>query len=174
MLPLISAIQRHVATVAIGPSTVRGQGAAGIAHAARGYLAVLPLNRFRVSDNALFRRALDTATTELKSALPRKAQSWGLARKCLNIFLRDSFYNAHLLKRYGLSAADSFFEIPLDAKVARKLRRFAGRGKLPPWPGVKKLRPEVSDTYQASALDLSTSWRIERVYLDSYLWVDGR
>lgn len=174
MLPLVSAIQKHVAVVAIGPSTVRGQGASGVVAAAQGYLASLALDEFGVREKAEFDRSLETATAKLVTSFPKQARSWGLARKCLNIFLRDAFYNAFLAPKYGLSASESFYEVPLDGVVAKELRRHAGRKRLPTWPGVKHLTPAVSETYQKYALELSRSWGISRVNLDTYLWVEGR
>jgi len=171
---LTSAIQKHVATVSISPSTVRGQGAPGVVAVVRDHLASLRLSRFRVSDRGAFRRSLEGATQDLVSALPAAARSWGLARKCLNVFLRDSFYNARLVSEFGLGVAEPFFEVPLDRIVAKELRRHAGRGLLPIWPGVRHLTADMSEVYQAFALELSASWGIARVYLDTYLWVEGR
>jgi hypothetical protein len=173
MLPLISAIQRHVAVASTGPSTVRGQGP-GVSVAAREFLAVLPLRSFSAATEAYFRSSLDEATNDLVNSLPASARSWGLARKCLNIFLRNSFYNAHLASEYDLQASESFYEIPLDRIVARELRKRAGRNRLPRWPGVKHLEFSVSESYQTYAFELARAWNIRRVYLDTYLWVEGR
>jgi hypothetical protein len=174
MLPLRAAIQRHVAIVAISASTVRGQGIGGVVAAARSFLAVLPLQPFGASSEGSFRKALDEATSNLLNSLPKPAQSWGLARKCMNIFLRDSFYNSHLAKAHQLAAAAPSYEVPLDGVVARALWKLAPRNQLPTWLGVKHLLPAVSEIYQSFALDLSHKWKIDGVYLDTYLWVDWR
>lgn len=173
-LPLIPAIQRHVAVFAVGPATVRGQGAKGVVAAAQEFLSEVPLRLFARGTEASFRRALDSATEDLALSFPKPARSWGLARKCLNIFLRDAFYNSHLAPRFHLEAAKPFYELPLDGVVARALHDLAGPKKLPRWPGVKHLQPVTSETYQAFAHDLSRKWKIDRVYLDTYVWVENR
>lgn len=99
MKPLIEAIQAHVAIVAISPSTVRGQGAKGVVAAARDFLKVLPLDPFSAGGEAGFVSVLERSTMDLISTLPAGAKSWGLARKCVNIFLRDAFYNFYLRPR---------------------------------------------------------------------------
>ena len=172
-LPLIPAIQKHVAVFAIGPATVRGQGARGVVAAAREFLAELPLRSFARSTEASFRRSLDSATEDLALSFPKPARSWGLARKCLNIFLRDAFYNSHLAPRFHLELAKPFYEVPLDGVVARALINLAEPKTLPVWPGVKHLQPPTSEIYQAYALELSRNWRIDRVYLDTYIWVEN-
>jgi hypothetical protein len=107
------------------------------------------------------------------AALPRPARSWGLARKCLNIFLRDCFYNAYLRDAYGLVVAESWLEVPLDSVVAEGLNKNLTVA-LPRWPGVKRVTPDLSARYQDEALNLSRDWGITRVHLDTYLWVAGR
>jgi hypothetical protein len=174
LLSLPQAIQRHVALVSISATTVRGKGNRGAVAAARGFLAVLPLRSFGVSNEVRFQEALDAATRNLLRNLPKGARSWGLARKSLNIFLRDAFYNGLLASTYGLASSAPFYEIPLDGIVAHELRRRAGRGRLPTWLGVKRLTPTMSETYQTFALEHSRKLNIERVYLDTYLWVEGR
>ena len=159
---------------AVGPATVRGQGAAGVVAAAQEFLSEIPLRSFAKSTESSFRNALDSATEDLALAFPKPARRWGLARKCLNIFLRDAFYNSHLAPRFNLDRAKAFYELPLDGVVARALIRLAKPKTLPVWPGVKHLQPVTSEAYQAFALDLSRRWKIDRVYLDTYVWVENR
>src|SRR5690348_8951286 len=90
VLPLAAAIQRHVAVGSIVPSTVSGQGARGVVPAVRDFLATLPLRPFSVNGEGPFRQALDSATNALVARLPATARSWGMGRKCLNLFLRDA------------------------------------------------------------------------------------
>jgi|TARA_Y100000294_G_C8386714_1_gene269043 hypothetical protein len=47
------------------------------------------LARFATRDRAAFNRPLDGHTLRLMAKLPERGASWGLARKLLNIFLRD-------------------------------------------------------------------------------------
>jgi hypothetical protein len=170
---LTEAIKERAAVVAVGPSTARGQGAPGVVDALRDALKEVPLSRFSKSGQGGFRRALDASTQSVMQTLPRPARSWGLARKCLNIFLRDCFYNAYLRDAYGLVAAEPWFEIPLDRVVAEGLKENVGMA-LPRWPGVKRVSPELSTDYQEAALVLSRCWGITRVHLDTYLWIAGR
>ena len=170
---LIEAIKKRAAVVAVGPSTARGQGVAGVVGRLRTALDAVPLSKFSTSKQMHFSRALDASTKKVMAALPPRARSWGLARKCLNIFLRDCFYNGYLRGAYRLGAAEPWYEVPLDRAVADGLKTHFKR-KLPRWPGVKRVTPEISEPYQEAALLLSRSWGISRVHLDTFLWVDGR
>lgn len=171
-MELIDAVRRRVAVVAIGASTVRGQGVKGVVAATRDFLSSLPLNRFGTNRVQSYQAELDEVTADLKSAFPKGARSWGLARKCMNIILRDCFYNFYLREHFGLVRAKDFYEIPLDSIVAKALRSKAFR--LPCWPGVKYLTPGVSDAYQQAASELAAEWDTERVHLDTFLWTRER
>jgi len=84
-------IQTRIATVAIGASTLRNQGASNVVSNTREFLKRLDLRRFKAKTAIVFRDALDRETNKLKNALPIGARNWGAARKALNIFLRDVF-----------------------------------------------------------------------------------
>lgn len=172
--PLVVQIQHFVARASITASAVRSQGTRGVKEAATAHLAGLPLSDFALRDGVQFRKVLDRETKALIQALPRRARSWGLARKCLNIFLRDAYYNADLRRHYGLSAAAKHYEIPLDRIVAQELKKMAGRGQLPVWPGVKHLTAPISDTFQAFASSRAAANGIARVHVDAFLWTAGR
>jgi hypothetical protein len=118
----------------------------------------------------VFRARLDEATDELRRELPKQARSWGLARKLTNIFLRDALYTTYLCEEFGLNVAEKFFEIPLDSITSRHLRESAGVGVLPRWEGVKYLKVDASDRYQAYADEIARDWEIPRVHLDTYWW----
>ena len=167
----LATIQHHVARLSVGASAARGQGVPDVVRKARSYLAAdLPLRRFGVRGARSFNAALDRETVRLQRVLPRGAQSWGMARKLLNIFLRNALYTGYLREAYHLDAAKELYEVPLDSIVAKELRRGVGRGELPRWPGVKYLRREVSDQYQAEALRRAGELGTERVHLDAYWW----
>lgn len=165
----LDAIQRMLARGAVGPSTVRGQGPPGVAAAVRSFLAVLRLEPFGTSDARKFAAELDRQTSRLMEALPDGAQTWGLARKCLNIFLREALYNVYLREEYGLERAEALCEIPLDSLVAEGLRSRRPR-TLPTWPGVRHLDPETSSAYQAAASCIAAEEGIVRVHLDAVFW----
>jgi hypothetical protein len=137
-------MQQYIAVTTIGTSTLRKQGASGVIEAAQKYLAVVDLSAFSAGNENDFLAALNAQTEQLRTALPAGAQNWGAARKALNLFLRDICYNRFLGEHHGLAAAEDWMEIPLDGVVARELKRLAGRGKLPQWPGLKKLTAAVS------------------------------
>ena len=108
------------------------------------------------------------ATRRLQACLPRRAASWGLARKLLNIFVRDSLYTSYLAKKYGLIAMERFLEIPLDSITSKRIRKKAP--ELPRWLGVKHLSPDTSAAYQAVALLIAKRRHMARVHLDASWW----
>lgn len=168
-VPFIEAVQTRAARIACSASATRGQGA-GVVASGRGFLAQLPLAQFAVSRPSLFLRRLDEATQGLCGALPKSGRSWGLARKVLNIFLRDALYSTYLSEEFFLSRAENCLEVPLDSITARHLCQAAGRGMLPRWLGVKHLTPQASAAYQAFAAEYGASHDITRVHLDTYWW----
>ncbi len=89
---LLQAIQSRAARISVGASTVRGRGNAGVVAASRSHLRRVDLSRFGQTTRARFNKNLDSATIALRDSLPRGARHWGLARKVLNIFLRDCLY----------------------------------------------------------------------------------
>ena len=169
-MDLVPIIQAHVARVAITPSAARRQGAKGVVQAARRFLAESDLRPFGTSDRARFGDALDLETDRLGSSLPAPAGTWGLSRKLLNIFLRDALYTHYLCDHYGLAPSEHLLELPLDSITAGKLRKIAGRGRLPPWTAVKRLTPTASAEYQAAALHVAKEFGVARVHLDALWW----
>lgn len=166
----LPAIQRRAARVAVGASAARGQGAPGLVLSAREFLAELPLGQFGVSDARLFRRRLDAATERLKRRLPARGRSWGIARKLLNIFLRDALYTRYLEEANTLRRAEAYLEVPLDSITAGRMRAAVPRGSLPRWSGVRHLTVEASDLFQAAALAEAKRYGVARVHLDALWW----
>lgn len=166
---LLKALQVRAARIAIGSSSMRGRGSKGAVKAGRDFLNGLSLSSFGTSDLQNFRSALDAATLALKEAFPRGSRYWGLARKGLNIFLRDCLYTVYLRDAYALDVAERFFEVPLDSLSGQELSRIAD-GRLPRWRTVRGLKPELSDEYQAIASEYAESKRIPRVHLDVFWW----
>jgi hypothetical protein len=168
---LLKAFQSRAARMAVGASTVRGQRVSGIVEAARAHLRDLPLEEFSVTQRTAFDGELDARTQQLKAALPAGARRWGLARKVLNIFLRDCVYSVHLRDAHGLGGIEDFLELPLDrvtadalcmadARVAcirtpprtsprrMELHAFTWTPSGGPWAGTRRLpqaRPSVTD-----------------------------
>jgi len=167
-------VQSRTARVAIGASTVRGRGNTGTVAASRQFLRSLPLQRFALTQLGRFAAELDRTTDDLRAALPRNAQHWGLARKILNVFLRDCLYTTYLSEAYQLQRAENFLELPLDSITARQLQLVAGRGVLPRWPGVRHVTPDVSAQFQAVAAKEAKARKIARAHLDALWWSAGR
>jgi hypothetical protein len=163
------ALQRRTAALAIGASTVRGAGRAGTARAARAFFAALKLSNFAVSTQRRFRNRLDRETKALLRALPPKARHWGLARKILNIFLRDCLYNTILSNAYQLHAIEQWLEVPLDSHVGKRLHAESPTG-IPRWTTIKGLTPELSDMYQFAARTIAAMRGIAPIHLDVFYW----
>ena len=169
----IPTVQRKVATAAIGPSALRGQGK-GVLRASQEFLSSMSLARVPKTSEARFGAWLARQTEVLLDALPIKNRPWGAARKAINLFLRDALYNQYLNRHYRLGIAEPWLEVPLDSAVARGLKCLAGRGHLPSWPGLKRLRKGTSDIYQAFAAECACRKGIASVHLDMYLWLEYR
>ncbi len=117
---------------------------------------------------------MDDHTERLQGSLPAPARHWGIARKALNIFLRDALYTTYLNERFGLRQAEPFFEVPLDMLTATEIKRASGRASLPAWPGVKHILPSLSQQFQRAA-DAQTKRRgVARVHLDAVWWTVAR
>jgi hypothetical protein len=168
---LDAALRSRIARVAVGPSTVRGNPA-GTAAAARRFLRRLRLQAFGARSRRDYQRALDGATRRLEAALPDGR--WGVARKVLNIYLRDCVYSAHLREAYGLARIEPFRELPLDAITAGKLRQCAGGHALPRWAGVRGVTPALSAAYQAVAITEAGARGIAPIHLDAIWWSEER
>jgi hypothetical protein len=163
---LLRAIQHYNARAAIGSSSMRGAGAAGVVQSARDFLCDMALRPFGTSSESKFLARLDGATDDLKRALPKGAQRWGLARKGLNIFLRNCLYTSYLRDEYDLALAEDFSEVPLDSITGGRLFK-ASRGTLSRWKTVRRLRAQTSADFQMVASRLAAEKGIPRVHLDA-------
>jgi len=170
---LLHAIQRYTARAAIGSSSMRGAGSAGVVRAAQNFLGAMPLQPFGTPNRSTFLTRLDSATDNLKRALPKGAQRWGLARKGLNIFLRNCLYTTYLRDEYELARAETFFEVPLDSITGTRLASSSG-GTLSRWKTVRGLNPRISAEYQAVAAGLAAEKGFARVHLDAMWWGELR
>ena len=170
----IAAMQRRTASIAVGASTVRGIAPAGTVARARAHLADLDLTIFHQPTERRFRAVLDRETLKLQHTLPRGGRYWGLARKLLNIFLRDAFYNKYLAQQYTLNSVESWLEVPLDSHVGNRLRSECPDYALPRWKTIKALTPELSAEFQSAARVIAPDREIAPVHLDLYFWRDQR
>jgi hypothetical protein len=159
------AIARRVAVFAVIPSAVRGQPK-GTVRAARMALAQVPLKELPPTP-ARFPAWLNDQTERVQRELPRGARHWGIARKVLNIYLRDALYNHYLRSRFALERAEHLYEIPLDQITADEL---IARDPALRWKGVKHLTPEVSLRFQHVAAEDARERGTARVHLDAIYW----
>jgi len=126
----ISKMQRKVAISAVGPSAVRGRKGGKIIKVVHDFLAETGLASVPRTRQAEFLDWLDQRTSALQDRLParrgkkRPRRPWGIARKAINLFLRDAVYNKYLSGRFGLDRLEAWLELPLDSQVARRLRQF--------------------------------------------------
>jgi len=169
-----SELRCYQARVSITQPTVRGQGK-GVLAASHRFLAVdFKLVGMRATTERSYIMRLDRATEALQRALGRTSGSFGLARKLLNIYIRDCFYSRMLCSQYRLESIGPFLEVPLDSFVARgliveaeKLGQFC---RLPTWRTIKGLEREESDRFQSFARELASKRNHDRIHLDVTLW----
>ena len=175
MMPedFIKTIQRKVAVSAVGPSALRGQGK-GVLRTSQDFLAHMSLERVPKSNAKKFQLWLDRQTELLLDKLAVKNRPWGAARKAINLFLRDAFYNQYLYKKFNLKAIEFWLELPLDNAVTKGLKLQSNKGELPRWPGLKNLNPITSKAFQVFGSKQAKLQGIARIHLDIYLWLDNR
>jgi hypothetical protein len=170
----VNAVQARVARIAISASATRGQQSPGLVLAARDFCTNIDLSRFSTNYRPTFASRLEETTVSLTKKLPRTGRHWGVARKLLNIFLRDALYTSYLREWYGLIASEDFLEVPLDSISSGEIRKLVGRSVLPKWPGVKYLTAAISADYQRVAQEEADRQNIARVHLDTYWWGGSR
>jgi hypothetical protein len=165
-------LQRYVVNAGIDVTVLPGQPSPpGTMQAAHSFLYDLDLSEFR--DPSMFQHLLDEKTEALRRSFPATGQFWGRARKCMNIFLRNSTYSYYLRERYTLSVIEPFLEMPLDAKAAKGLTRDTKNynlGTLPKWDAIIRLTAETNDLWQALASQIAQRKDTYRVHLDLCYW----
>lgn len=185
---IIDKIQERVANACIGNSTLRNQGAKGVAEKTRKFLKDINLNKFsKIKNSKGFNNKLNTLTSQLKNKLPKDAKNWGTARKALNVFLLEVTFNIKLSKKYKLEKIIDFLEVPLDSYVYNGLKKeFESKKiktylkKFPSRPGIKNLKKPVSDKLQRFALEVAKhkqkklQEKFPRAYLDLFYWKRGK
>ena len=171
----LASVRKFTAIQAVGASAVRGQpaGTLGKIHA---YLGRLRLDRLSGMDCTEYTRWLNAHTRNLqKKKLRGRKVPWGIARKAMNLFMRSCLYNTYLCRKFHFARVQRHMEIPLDGTVARGLKKEAGRGKLPPWPRLIRLKSGVSEQFQDYADKHARRVGLPgRVFLDNDLWLKNR
>jgi hypothetical protein len=167
----ISDVQRFTAVSAVGVSALRRQGVGAIGRIQK-YLGSLDLTDTRSLKNEDdFSNWLSRKTEHL---VQNQNVKWGAARKALNLFLRDCLYNKYLCAEYGFDHLEPWLEMPLDSVIATELKKDVGRGGLPVWQGLRKLKKEDSKRFQDHASQVAATKNIARVHLDVGMWVNNR
>jgi hypothetical protein len=172
-------LQTYVVNAGIDRSVLqirtKGSKSKGSLDTVQQFLYAADLSTF--SDPNTFPQILDDTTMALKHVVDRALPSndnlpWGFARKCLNIFLRNSTYSHYLRARYSLGGVESILEIPLDSNVAKGLKRDAAKyGLCPPrWNSISQLTPTTNADWQAIALAVAQNQNTCRVHLDVSYW----
>ena len=170
-MQFISDVQRFTAVSSVGVSALRRQGVGVIGRVQR-HLGSLNLTEtISLKNQKEFYGWLDRKTEYL---VQNQNVKWGAARKALNLFLRDCLYNKYLSAEYGLDNLEPWLEIPLDSVIATQLKKDAGRGALPVWQGLRKLKEEESKQFQNHASQMAATKNIARVHLDVGMWVNNR
>lgn len=164
MEEFIKNMQRFLAQIAITPSATRGERKPGVRAAIINTLLELPLADF--ANQECFAKNLEKWTDRLgTSCTPRV--SFGTARKCLNIFLRDTVYNFYTLNYHKLCAIVPLLEVPLDGKVAKGIQDDLPNEQLPKWNGIVNLDWNQHNRYQCAAQQIACErYNTHRVHLD--------
>lgn len=172
-------LHRRLSQISVGSSAIRKQGASGLINTLRFYFEteisleefvnVLPIEN-------LFADFLNRHTTNVLARFPDTAQSWGAARKGMNLFFREIVYSKFFSHRFSLpddfnefNCLVKYLEVPLDKEVAKGLKADTNE-QLPNWLGIKRLTPLISEQYQHQATIIATQENIARVNLDLKYW----
>jgi hypothetical protein len=167
----LALLHRRFTTAGITQSAVRlgaaGTGITGMRSTAREFCSGLKLNRLPKPQT--YEAALDEWTDQLKRKFPEGGQYWGVARKCLNIFMRDASYSVHLCETYPcLKLLEHVLEVPLDSFTANGLLREEGADEfgLRRWNTIIRLTREENGKFQKWAGIVAEREGISRVHLD--------
>lgn len=172
-------LHRRLSQIAIGASAIRNQGSGGLIKILRQYFETkVDLKHFTKSlvDETQYRDFVNEHTSNILALFPDTAQSWGAARKGLNLFLREIIYSKFFSHRFSLpdnfdefNQLVKFMEVPLDKEVAHGLISDSN-GQLPKWINIKHLTPTLSETYQSQAFIIAVQENVTRVNLDLKYW----
>jgi hypothetical protein len=166
----IEYIRTYIAYGSIGASTVRGLRTKGVVDAGRTALKQVDLRRYGTTTETYFGKVLDNDSEIVLAALPKGAQFWGVARKILNIFLRNALYNIYLNQHYNLNKHENSYEIPLDSLSATGIINGTVNLSKLNWVGVKYVTPDINHVFQILAKEIANERNTHRVHLDAYFW----
>ena len=180
----IKNIHRRLASIAVGGSALRNQGASGLVSTARNYFEKsIFLEEFfkNLQSENEFQDYLNKHTCILKMEFPEGAQNWGASRKSLNLFFRELVYNKFIYEYYKIPIGLNDFnkvirhlEVPLDLDVStgifKDFKILELNNNLKKWKSIKELTFDTSSLYQNAALKIADDKKIARVHLDLIYW----
>ena len=176
-------IRRYVAETSVGPSTVRGY-VKNTQKICRAFLAEIDLAELSKIDEPSFKSWLNEKTDALYIQLRRQGrrkkgvETYGIARKVVNIYLHNVFYNGVLSRKYGLADLCDFLEVPIDSHVREWLLLIA-RNTCPPLTidplisradKIWRIDEKANSAYQVLASQVARQLDTERVHLDAYFY----
>jgi putative transcriptional regulator len=185
----VSRIQKRVADIAITPSVLRKIGFKQAIAVARDFVVHLDLSEFgQARDEQVFIDLLNKKTHQLQRRLQAQraretnarstdAQLWGSARKVLNVFLCEAYFNRALEHRYNLRKLANWLEVPLDSQLVTAIQQKSQQldfEELPHIRGVKWLDQKTSEKYQARAREIATELLLPaRIYFEVVTFRSG-
>lgn len=170
---LFEGIQSRLARTTASASALRGSSE-GTARVVRRYLKRVRLEPFGTRDADVFGALLDRHTLSLAKRIPGPAPAgWGVARKMLNLFLRECAYNVYLRSAFNLGRSERLLELPLDALTGKAVLKESKRRESE-WTGIRRLTPESSEVLQSEAQRIAKKKRLLRVHLDVVYWSVAR
>jgi hypothetical protein len=176
-------IRRYVAETSVGASTKRSYIVKGGARC-QDLLYEIELSVLKGKTERQFGNWLERETNLLRAQLRRQrrkaygVETYGMARKILNIYLHNVYYNRPLCDEYALDAFEGALEVPIDRHVREWLFRIAEetvpqieinpliRNVQRIWEIDKKKNRCFQDLAVRAARQLGTT----RVHLDAYFY----
>ena len=178
MQELIEHLINHTSNLAISSSTLRNQGAKGIITAARKFLREMKLQEMTEAFNTMhYATFLDKETNKLIAIFSKlyddkSFRNFGAARKSINIFARDVFYNKIFIEHYKINQGRKHYsqlELPLDSYTTKGILKSHPDLKSH-WNGIKYLTPDDNIILQTAATKIADSKKINRIELDIIWW----
>ena len=99
-------LHRRLSQISVGASAIRNQGAGGLIATLRNYFETnIDLEKFiaALPTQNLFNNLRNRHTINVLTYFPDNAQSWGAARKGLNLFFREIVYSKFFSHRFSLT-----------------------------------------------------------------------
>ena len=173
-IDLIGITKEFMAVNSTSGSALRNQEP-GVVKTIQRRLGELSLGEIPTDSAEQYERWLDRTTDRVLRGVRARIRPWGTVRKATNLFLRACICDHYLRSEYGLARIEPWAEMPLDSIVAGALKRAAGRGRLPGWPGLKHLDCRTNREFQAFAERHARELGVPaRIYLDYHLWLRNR